>query len=88
VLAEGGKLYTVTDVKDLYDWEVMHLSNHPLFEQVSEEENQQDPVVTLVLNSSEEAKKVDKTKGEKYLGVFRRVTNPTKITFAATGTDC
>ena len=38
VLKEGGKLYTITDVKELYDWEVMHLEAHPLFERVPQEE--------------------------------------------------
>ena len=37
-LREGGLLYTVTDVKELYDWEVLHLSQHPLFEKVTEQE--------------------------------------------------
>ena len=31
-LKEGGKLYTVTDVKDLHDWEFYHLQIHPMFE--------------------------------------------------------
>ena len=31
VLREGGRLYTVTDVEDLFEWEVRHLTAHPLF---------------------------------------------------------
>lgn len=38
VLKEGGLLYTITDVLDLYEWEVKHLDAHPLFERVTEEE--------------------------------------------------
>ena len=38
VLAIGAKLYTVTDVKDLYDWEVEHLDAHPLFRRLTEDE--------------------------------------------------
>lgn len=36
VLAIGGMVYTVTDVKELHDWMVKHFVEHPLFEQVSE----------------------------------------------------
>ena len=38
VLREGGRLYTITDVKELYDWEVKYLNLHPLFRAVPEEE--------------------------------------------------
>lgn len=38
VLQEGGIVYTITDVKDLYDWMVQHFVEHPLFERISEEE--------------------------------------------------
>jgi tRNA (guanine-N7-)-methyltransferase len=34
VLKEGGKIYVITDVKELYDWEVDHLEMHPMFEKV------------------------------------------------------
>lgn len=38
VLQPGGLLYTVTDVKDLHDWMVKHLEDHPCFERISEAE--------------------------------------------------
>ncbi|KAJ8970801.1 hypothetical protein NQ317_015878 [Molorchus minor] len=38
VLAEQGFVYTVTDVKDLHDWIVLHFVEHPLFEQLSNED--------------------------------------------------
>ena len=38
VLQEGGLLYTITDVRDLFDWEVKHLEAHPLFERVDEKD--------------------------------------------------
>eukprot|EP01126_Amoeba_proteus_P053831 TRINITY_DN6580_c0_g2_i3.p1 TRINITY_DN6580_c0_g2~~TRINITY_DN6580_c0_g2_i3.p1 ORF type:complete len:127 (-),score=22.99 TRINITY_DN6580_c0_g2_i3:77-457(-) len=75
VLGVGGKLYTVTDVLDLHNWMVQHLSEHPLFVRVSEEDNDKDPAVCLVLSSSEEANKVSKGGGSKHLAVFRRVSN-------------
>lgn len=34
VLREGGLIYTITDVKDLHEWMVKHLSEHPLYERV------------------------------------------------------
>lgn len=38
VLAEGGIIYTVTDVKDLHDWIVQHFVDHPLFERIDEDD--------------------------------------------------
>lgn len=34
VLKPGGRIYTITDVKDLYDWEVSHLEAHPSFKRI------------------------------------------------------
>ena len=31
-------MYTMTDVKDLHDWMVSHLTEFPLFERLSEED--------------------------------------------------
>lgn len=73
VLSVGGLIYNVTDVKDLYDWNVKHLDDHPLFERVSEEEIANDPIMPYVLNSSEESKKVQRNKGQKYYAVYRRI---------------
>ena len=70
-----GRLYTVTDVKDLFDWMTKHLENHPLFERLSEEELKEDPVVTKLFESTEEKKKVSRLKestngaqGQKWCG--------------------
>lgn len=38
VLSEGGIVYTITDVKDLHEWMVKHFVEHPLFEQIPEED--------------------------------------------------
>lgn len=35
VLQDGAFLYEVTDVKDLHDWNCMHLDQHPMFERVA-----------------------------------------------------
>jgi len=66
-------LYTVTDVKELYDWEKEHLSAHPLFELLSEEELEGDIAVPLALNSTEESRKVVREGRDKHIAVFRRV---------------
>lgn len=38
VLAEGGIVYTITDVKDLHEWIVQHFEEHPLFERINQTE--------------------------------------------------
>ncbi|CAN8010557.1 unnamed protein product, partial [Ixodes pacificus] len=38
VLRIQGLLYTITDVRELHEWMVSHLDEHPLFERVSEED--------------------------------------------------
>ena len=47
-----------TLVKDLFEWEVRHLSSHPLFRRLGEDEKQSDPVVEKLFESSEEGQKV------------------------------
>jgi len=74
-LKEGGLCYTVTDVKDLYDWEVRHLDAHPLFERVSESEIKDDPCYKAIMTMTDEAKKVDRNEGSKYAAVYRRVAS-------------
>lgn len=48
LLKEGGKIYTVTDVKDLYDWNVDFLGKHALFEEVLGEEKDNDPCIAMM----------------------------------------
>ncbi|KAI3638160.1 hypothetical protein MIR68_003771 [Amoeboaphelidium protococcarum] len=72
-LRVGGLLYTNTDVLDLHEWMVKHLTEHPLFAQISQEEMEQDPVYPLIMKSTEESHKVDRAKGSKYPAVFRRI---------------
>jgi len=74
VLRPGGLVYTVTDVEDLHQWMATHLRNHPLFEQVSSDELAGDVCIPHVMTASEEAKKVERNSGAKYLAVFRRLS--------------
>jgi tRNA (guanine-N7-)-methyltransferase len=84
-LDHGGVVYTVTDVEDLHNWMVKHLEEHPLFDRIPESElvrmnveaifiptKEGDPVVPCVLTSTDEAKKVEKAHGKKFLAVFKR----------------
>lgn len=38
VLRQGGFIYTITDVKDLHEWIVKHMEEHPLYERVGDTE--------------------------------------------------
>ncbi|XP_064479544.1 tRNA (guanine-N(7)-)-methyltransferase-like [Ornithodoros turicata] len=76
VLRVEGLVYTITDVKDLHEWMVQHLSEHPLFERVPDENLKGDIVVEKLEDSTEEGKKVTRNKGQKFLAVFRRVEDP------------
>jgi tRNA (guanine-N7-)-methyltransferase len=73
ILRVGGIIYSVTDVKDLHDWMVKHMEEHPLFERIPESELLDDPCVPCVMDSTEEGKKVARNSGDKFLACYRRV---------------
>jgi tRNA (guanine-N7-)-methyltransferase len=74
VLKNGGRLYTATDVKDLFDWQVSQLDSHPLFRRLPEEELLKDPCVQIMLHQTEEGKKVDRNLGQKFYFVWERIS--------------
>ena len=76
VLAEGGIVYTATDVADLHAWMDQHLSSFPLFQRLSLEEFSADPISPLLIESSEEGKKVARGGGTVYTAAYRRVPDP------------
>jgi len=76
VLREGGRVYTVTDVEDLFEWQVKHLTEHNLFRRLTDEEQAEDPVVPKLFESSEEGQKVTRNVGQKWCAVFERVKDP------------
>ncbi|KAK4105209.1 hypothetical protein N658DRAFT_462215 [Parathielavia hyrcaniae] len=76
VLRSGGVVYTITDVPDLHEWVVQHFEAHPSFERVSEEEQEADPLVNVMRTETEEGKKVERNKGQKYVALFRRLEDP------------
>ena len=73
---EEGRLYTVTDVEDLFEWMTKHLEAHPLFERLGDKEMEADPVVAKLFESTEEGQKVTRAKGQKWCAVFKRITDP------------
>ena len=76
VLKEGGIIYTITAVEDLHHWMVKHLDEHPLFERLSKEWEDQDKCVELMYNSTEEGQKVTRNKGSKWIACYKRLPNP------------
>lgn len=73
VLQVGGVIYTITDVEELGEWMRSCLENHPMFEAISGEELEADPVVKLLSSATEEGQKVARNGGQTYLTVFRRI---------------
>ncbi|KAG8708409.1 tRNA (guanine-N(7)-)-methyltransferase (tRNA(m7G46)-methyltransferase) [Ceratobasidium sp. 395] len=78
VLRPGGIVYTVTDVEDLHLWMVAHLDAFPAFERIPDEEAIKDPVTPHILNATEEGKKVERNKGQKWIALFRRKERPVR----------
>jgi len=71
-LKVGGKIYTVTDVEDLHNWQVSKLTEHPMFELVSNEENKNDPCIAYMREGTDEARKVLRKQGQIWHAVFRK----------------
>lgn len=76
LMQDGGIVYTITDVLELHEWMKSHFLEHPLFEEVNEEQYKHDPVVPLLSESSEEGKKVTRNSGDKFLAIFKKVPDP------------
>jgi len=75
-LRPGGIIYTITDVEDLHDWMVQHLTAHPSFQRLSDEEQEADQCVAIMRSATEEGKKVERNKGQKFVALFRRKEDP------------
>ena len=76
-----------TDVRDLYEWTVKHLDEHPLFLQLTDDELRQDAAtIAIVTESTEESKKVSRNGGEKFLACYRRLPS-SKFTAETSGTS-
>lgn len=60
LLKPGGRLYVITDVKDLHKWHVAKCGAHPSLVELTEEETEADPCVHLMKTETEEGKKVQR----------------------------
>ena len=78
LLRVDGLVYTCTDVLDLHQWMCSCFDEFPLFERIANDDPvlKNDPCVEHVVGSTEEGKKVERNKGDKYLAVFRRIEDP------------
>ena len=76
ILRPGGIIYTVTDVKDLHDWMAMHLDRHPLFDRIPNADMADDAILESARTATEEGKKVERNKGDKWAACYRRKEDP------------
>jgi tRNA (guanine-N7-)-methyltransferase len=76
VLRPGGIIYTITDVEDLHNWMAEHFKAHPSFATISAAELEEDQCVRIMRSDTEEAKKVERNKGKKFVACFRRLEDP------------
>ncbi|KAJ1417850.1 hypothetical protein SESBI_16311 [Sesbania bispinosa] len=72
-LEVGGIIYTITDVEELGEWMKSCLENHPMFESLTDEELEADPVVKLLSSATEEGQKVARNGGQTFQAVYRRI---------------
>lgn len=75
-LREGGIIYTITDVEDLHNWMVEHLNDHPLFERLDKQWEEQDTCVQIMYNATEEGQKVTRNNGSKWIACYKRLPTP------------
>ena len=75
ILTVEARVYIATDVEELYQWMCGHLSSHQLFERLTEKEQEADPIVPKLFDSTEEGKKVTRNGGSKWIAVFRRIAD-------------
>ena len=79
-LIPDGRLYTITDVEELYKWHVEKCDQHPYFERLDNDlVLKDDPCVQAIIEETEEGKKVSRNNGKKYVAVYRR-KNDTELT--------
>eukprot|EP00127_Corallochytrium_limacisporum_P001623 Clim_evm20s70 gene=Clim_evmTU20s70 len=73
---DGGRLYIITDVFELYEWMTYYIDRHPAFSRLSEEDATNDPAAEIMWNNTEEGKKVERNQGSKWIAVYNRVRLP------------
>ena len=73
LLKKGGRIYSITDVLALHEWNVAHLEKHSLFKKVPEEDFEKDICVQLIREETEEGKKVARNGGSKFIAVYEKI---------------
>ena len=73
LLAEGGMIYVATDVEDLYVWMTSHLDSHPLFEPLPKAQLEDDAILPLISQCTEEGKKVQRCHGKVHTAIYKRI---------------
>ncbi|KAK1866350.1 hypothetical protein I4F81_008870 [Pyropia yezoensis] len=76
VLVPGGVAYAVTDVYTLSAWMFTRFDAHPLFMRLTDAELAADPMVAFVRDHTDEAQRVERNGGTKFVGAWRRVPDP------------
>lgn len=66
-------MYTTTDVGDLHEWMVEHISVHPLFRRLTSAEYEGDVCLKAATEDTEEGVKVTRNNGEKFVAVYERI---------------
>jgi len=72
LLKNKGRIYSITDVENLHNWNVETIQSNPCFRKMYEEEYKDDVCIECMKNT-DEAKKVKKINGKMYIAVFERV---------------
>ena len=72
LLGDKGRLYIITDVKELFDWEIFNIKQNGNFRELSKEEIEKDIFVEFMKNTNE-GKKVQKENREMWYSVFEKV---------------
>lgn len=72
-LRKGGRLYCITDVKELHEWHFKHLEAHSLFKRVPDEQLTTDVCWRSIFEKTEEGIKVERNQGSKYGLVYECV---------------
>ena len=65
-----GMLYTASDVRELFEWNTESLDKQPLLERLPDD--YMDDYLHIVMFKTEEAKKVDREKRDKWGAVYKR----------------
>ena len=82
VLKAGGKVYTITDVEELHQWMISHFEGEEagtssgLWDRIEGSDLEEDPCIRVMSEETEEAKKVTRNGGRKFVAAWKRRPDP------------